>query len=61
VLQLLEHACAKYPAFDGRFKLVSGITLTFNASKPPGNRVVHEIVMISGYPIDLVKEYKVGL
>jgi hypothetical protein len=41
VLQLLEHSCAKYPSFDGRFMLVSGVKFVFDASQAPGNRIVH--------------------
>jgi 5'-nucleotidase len=37
---LLEHAVAKYPAFEGRFMMVSGIKFTFDAALPPLSRVI---------------------
>lgn len=61
VLEMLENSVSKYPSFDGRFLMVSGIRFTFDSKLPPGKRIVPGSVIVNGYPIDLVKEYKVGL
>ena len=37
---LLEHSVAKYPAFEGRFMMVSGIRFVFDAILPPYSRVL---------------------
>lgn len=39
VYDILENSCSRYPAYEGRFLMVSGIRYTFDASKPPGARV----------------------
>lgn len=40
VVAVLEHAVAQYPALWGGFPQVSGISFTFDAEKPVGERVV---------------------
>ena len=37
--ELIEHSVAKYPAFEGRFMMVSGIRFVFDAEAPPLSRV----------------------
>ena len=32
IIKLLEHSVSKYPAFEGRFMIVSGIRFTFDAA-----------------------------
>lgn len=61
VLEMLEVSVSKYPSFDGRFMMMSGVRFTFDAKLPPGNRVLLESVMVNGYPIELKRDYKVGL
>ena len=46
VLAALENGVSKYPAFDGRFPLVSGIRFTFDAKQPAGNRIVRNSVYV---------------
>ena len=58
---MLEVSVSKYPSYDGRFLITSGVTFTFDAAKPPMSRVLHDSVKVHGYPIDIKKEYKVGL
>lgn len=61
IYEMLENCCAKYPSYDGRFLMISGMVYTFDASQPPGKRVVRDSVKIGGYPIDEARNYKVGL
>ena len=39
VLAALENGVSKYPVFDGRFPLVSGIRFAFDPKQPPGSRI----------------------
>lgn len=61
LLQMLENSCCKYPAYEGRFLLVSGIRYTFDSQLPPGSRVIPNLVFINNKPLDLKREYKVAM
>jgi 5'-nucleotidase len=61
VLEMLEVSCSKYPSYDGRFLMTSGLRYTFDAAKPPMSRVVKESVVVNGSPLDLKREYRVAL
>ncbi len=52
----LENGVSKYPAHEGRFPFVSGIRMSFDPRKEPGNRVVD--VEVNGTPIDMSSTYK---
>lgn len=52
IYEVLENSCSKYPSYDGRFLMVSGIVYSFDAAQPPGKRVIRESVKINGYPVD---------
>ena len=52
----LENAVSKYPALEGRFPQISGITFSFDPSKPPMGRTSE--VMIGGIPVGPDQEYK---
>ncbi|KAI6789456.1 5'-nucleotidase [Hortaea werneckii] len=54
----LENAVSKYPALEGRFPQVSGITLAFDPSLDPGKRCTE--VKICGQPLDYEREYRVA-
>ena len=49
---LLQHAVSKYPAFEGRFMMVSGIRFTFDANKLPYQRVDKNSILLNGSPLD---------
>ncbi|HPP32281.1 MAG TPA: 5'-nucleotidase C-terminal domain-containing protein, partial [Soehngenia sp.] len=55
VLKALEHGVDAYPEPAGHFPHVSGLTYTFDPSKPVGQRIVS--VMINGKPIEKTKTY----
>lgn len=40
---------------------VSGVTFSFDPSKPPGSRVVPGSVRVGGEPLDASKQYKVAM
>lgn len=54
----LEHAVSGYPAQKGNFAQVSGLTFTFDASKPAYERVVE--VKVAGEALDLDRMYKLA-
>ena len=56
IVDALENAVSKYPALEGRFAQVSGITFTFDPTKPEGDRCSD--ILIKGHPVDFEKEYK---
>lgn len=58
VVAALENACSQYPALEGRFAQVSGLSYVFDAAKPPGQRVV-SCEIPSGTPIDANRTYTV--
>ncbi|KAJ3556500.1 hypothetical protein NPX13_g10121 [Xylaria arbuscula] len=51
----LENSVSQYPALEGRFPQVSNIKFEFDASQPPGSRIVS--ASIGGEPIDMAKKY----
>lgn len=55
LLAALENSVGKYPALEGRFPQVSNITLTFDASKPEGSRILS--TSIGSEPLDHDREY----
>lgn len=46
ILEALENGVSKYPAFDGRFPGVSGISFTFNPNLPVNSRILRESVKL---------------
>jgi 5'-nucleotidase len=55
----LEHGVARIGAkSDGRFPQVSGLAFTYDASKPPGQRVVSTAA--NGQPLDEKKKYSLA-
>jgi len=57
VVAALENGVSKIEEGAGRFPQVAGMTYTFDASKPAGERISD--VMVGGAPIDLEKVYGV--
>lgn len=58
VIEALENAYSKYPLADGRFAQISGIKVTIDPSREPGQRVTE--VLVNGVPIDPQGKYKVA-
>lgn len=57
ILIVLENSVSQYPRLEGRFAQVSGMSFTFDAAKPPGERVLQESVLVNGEPLDPDKLY----
>lgn len=57
---MLEAGVSKYPALEGRFPQVSNIQFTFDPSKPPGERVIHNTVLVAGLPIIKTMKYSMA-
>ncbi|KXL48326.1 hypothetical protein M433DRAFT_156197 [Acidomyces richmondensis BFW] len=55
IAEALENGVSKYPALEGRFPQVSGITFAFDPARPPGGRCFD--ICIQGQPIDPDHEY----
>ncbi len=55
IWDVLEHGISAYPAAAGQFLQVSGLEYTFDASKPPYERLIS--VTSNGVPLDLEKTY----
>ena len=58
ILAALEHSVSAYPAQLGGFLQVSGLTFTFDANRPAGQRVVE--VLVGGEPLDPNRVYRVA-
>ncbi len=54
----LEHGVSGYPGKAGSFAQVSGLAVTFDASKPVGEGVVE--IKVAGELLDLDKTYKLA-
>ncbi|OQO10168.1 hypothetical protein B0A48_04525 [Cryoendolithus antarcticus] len=55
ILHTLENGVKLYPALEGRFPQVSGITFAFDPSKPEMQRCSN--ITVKGEPLDLQKKY----
>ncbi|MBX9720360.1 MAG: bifunctional metallophosphatase/5'-nucleotidase, partial [Candidatus Obscuribacterales bacterium] len=55
IKEALEHGVSRAGEADGRFPQVSGMTFTYDTTKPAGSRIGE--VSISGKPLDLKKNY----
>ena len=59
VREMLEHSVEFYPASFGGFLDVSGMTFSYDPSKPPKHRV--EKIFVGGQPLDENKIYTIAL
>lgn len=59
IREMLEHSVEYYPASFGGFLSVSGMTFSYDPSKPPKHRV--EEILIGGQPLDENKTYTMAL
>lgn len=55
IKEALEHGVSKAGAADGRFPQVSGLSFTYDTTKPVGSRVTE--VKIGSHPLDLKQTY----
>lgn len=60
ILTMLETSVSMLPSLSGRFLQVSYISFSFDISKPAGQRVVQDSVMIGGKPVEKEKKYTVA-
>ena len=59
IRQMLEHSVEYYPASFGGFLDVSGMTFSYDPSKPQKNRVAE--ILVAGQPLDEDKTYTIAL
>ncbi|MBR1645398.1 MAG: bifunctional metallophosphatase/5'-nucleotidase [Selenomonadaceae bacterium] len=59
IREMLEHSVEFYPASFGGFLTVSGMTFSYDPSKPPKHRV--EEILVNGQPLDENKTYTIAL
>jgi len=58
LMSLLENSVSQYPRLEGRFAQVSGMSFTYDAAKPGGQRILEDSVRIDGKPLDRAANYK---
>ena len=58
ILDALNNGTSRLPFNDGRFPMISGMTIRVNVAAPVGSRVTD--VMIAGQPLDLQKIYTIA-
>ena len=62
IKEALEHSVSNYPEDKGNWLAVSGLKFTFDASKPVGERIKpQDIVLLSGESIDLAAKYTMAV
>ena len=54
----LENSVSKYPRLEGRFAQVSGISFSFDPSKPSGSRVPIDKIFIRDQPLEITRTYR---
>ena len=57
LLLALENGVSKYPQLEGRFPQVSGMSFTFDPSKPSGSRVSASLVQVGEERLQKNKTY----
>jgi len=59
VKNVLENSVSMYPRLEGRFAQVSGVTFTFDASRPGGDRIIEGSIRVGEELLDPTRNYKV--
>uniref|UniRef100_A0A7S4PX53 Adenylate kinase n=1 Tax=Alexandrium monilatum TaxID=311494 RepID=A0A7S4PX53_9DINO len=59
VLSILQNSVSQYPRLEGRFLQVSGVSFTFDAARPAGERLDEDGVCIGGAPLEVSQRYRV--
>ena len=53
-IEALENGFSRYPSYDGRWPIISGIKFKFDPNKNPGERILKEsITFDDGSPFDM--------
>ena len=58
ILKALENGVSMYPRHEGRFPQVSGLTFTFDPTRPGGKRVVRGSVRVGKSPLRDTQLYR---
>jgi len=58
LLEAVEHGLSKYPAHEGLFPQIAGMSFVFAKDRPAGERVLE--IEVNGKPLDHDKMYKVA-
>lgn len=61
LFEAFENGVSQYPVLDGRFPKVSNIYFEWDATKPAGQRVNKDSVIVAGAPLCLAHKYKVAM
>jgi len=59
VLECLENSVSKWPALEGRYLQLGGVTFKYDPKKEGGQRVIDGSVIIAGDELDLFKKYNI--
>eukprot|EP00750_Incisomonas_marina_P019856 INCI3638.3.p1 GENE.INCI3638.3~~INCI3638.3.p1 ORF type:complete len:664 (-),score=81.64 INCI3638.3:207-2198(-) len=59
IVQALENGVSQYPALDGRFPQVSGLSFAFDPRLPAHSRVIKDSVRVGDEPLEMDDEYSV--
>jgi 5'-nucleotidase len=57
LLQALENGVSQYPAYEGRFPMLSGVSFSYDPKKPKHERVILDSVKIEEAPLELEMTY----
>lgn len=60
IIEVLENGVCKYPALEGRFPQVAGVSFAFDPKKPPGERVDPAFVRIGDEYLNLQQTYRLA-
>jgi 5'-nucleotidase len=60
LLDALEVSVSAWPAKEGRFLQVSGISYAFDPTNEPGNRIIKDCVTVNNEPIQINKPYTIA-
>jgi len=60
LLDALEVSVSAWPAKEGRFLQVSGISYAFDPTNEPGNRIIKDSVTVNNEPIQINKPYTIA-
>lgn len=58
IMEMIEHGISSYPATEGKFPQVGGMSYLFNPNRPAGERVLE--IKINGKPLSLDKKYRLA-
>jgi 5'-nucleotidase len=59
--EALENGVSFWPSYDGRWPFISGVTFSFDPSKPLGKRINFEDIMTLSGPLDQNMTYTLAV